>query len=293
MARPEISVVVAGSRPEHGWRRIAAALALPLASGQAEMIVATGRTDASDLPRGARLAQCPPGTTVPRLRAAGWASARGEVVALTEDFCLPFPDWAGALLAAHHRHAAVAVGGPVTRRAGEASEWALTFCEYGRFFDPEREGPVDDLPGINVSYKADALRRLLGGELPGEIQEVVLHGEIRQHGGALWREPRAVMEDVSRVPLAAAARSIYHHGRLYGGQRLAGRPVVERMLRAGLAPAIPLVLAARILREVLPAGYGGEALRAGPSLGLLLAAWAMGEGIGALAGPGDSARRWR
>lgn len=294
MNEPELSVVVAGSRPDGPPAGLMERLGPLLAEGRAEILIASSRPrpvpDA--LQPGVRPVPCAPGTTVPRLRAAGWEAARGAIVALTEDFCLPAPGWAEALLTAHGRHPAIAVGGPVTRCTGSGTDWALTFCEYGRFFHVATEGAVSDLPGINVSYKSLALRRLLGGSLPHEVRETDLHAAIVRLGGTLWGDPRVVMEDASRTTLGRAIGSMYHHGRLYGGERVAGRPATARLVRAVLAPAVPAVLAVRIVRQVIPAGHGARLPGAAPALVCLLAGWAAGEGAGSLAGPGESGRRW-
>jgi len=294
MTDPELSVVVAGSRSDGPPAGLVERLGPLLAAGRVEILLATARPDPlpEGSPAGVRLVSSPPGTTVPRLRATGWAAARGTIIALTEDFCVPGSGWAEALLAAHRLHPVVAVGGPVTRRAGSRAEWALTFCEYGRFFHPEAAGAVTDLPGMNVSYKSAALRRMLGGTLPQEVREIDLHAEILRRGGTLWRDPLMVMEDQGRTTLGRAIGSMYHHGRLYGAGRVIGQGAPVRLARALLVPAVPAVLAARIVRQAIPAGQAAPLLQAAPALACLLFGWAAGEGVGSLAGAGDSGGRW-
>jgi hypothetical protein len=284
----KLSVVVAGSRAEGLCPRLLESLSEMLRSGRAEVVVATARSGQCD---GTRTVHCDPGTTVPRLRSLGFEEVRGDIVALTEDFCAPAPGWAEALVAAHEKSPAVAVGGPMGRRDGRASAWALTLCEYGRFFGPRTAGPVSDLPGTNVSYKVAKLREVLG-DVPSEFQEVLVHGDLRERGETFYWEPAARMYDESDRPFRSALRAQYHHGRLYGGQRIHGRGLAVRVLRAALSPLVPVVLLFRIARAVVPSGNTMPMLRSMPYLLCLLIAWGIGEGVGSIAGVDQSEEQW-
>ena len=193
-----MSLIVAGSRPGGPALALFSTLERWLTNGQLEVLIAT----ASQAPvagaarAGVRVLRAASGTTVPRLRAAGLEAARAPIVALTEDFCVPSPGWADALLDAHARVDAVAIGGPIDCTGGRATDWALTLVEYGRFFGSSSAGAVGHLPGTNVSYKAEALRAILGG-LPTELVETTVHATLRDRGATLWRDPRAVMVDVN------------------------------------------------------------------------------------------------
>jgi len=292
MSRLRLSVVVAGSRPQGPPAELFESLAPGLGDGTLEIIVSTAAPgDAFPSLPGVRPLRSRPGTTIPRLRAAGLAAARAPIVALTEDFCIPGPGWANAHLAAHEGRQAVAVGGPVTRRQGTSAQWALTFCEYGRFFHPSREGVVAELPGINTSYKVTRLAA--GGEsLPDQWQEASMHGALLGRGEQLWRDPGAVMVDAGCQSVGRSAMALYHHGRLHGGQRSSGARAVSRLGRLVVAPLVPAVLWARIAGPVRAAGLGGTFLRTVPWTLFLLSCWALGEGVGALCGPGDSGGRW-
>ena len=289
-----LSVVVVESRAAAPRQELFEVLAPRLEDGSVEVLVVPGREPApapwANHPAVRRVA-CPPNATVPRRRAAGLRAARAGLVALTESFCVPTPGWAEAILAAHTRRRGVAVGGPVDRRAGTPAEWALTLCEYGRFLPRQAAGRVEDLAGVNVAYDRERLIAALG-DLPEEILEVELHAELRRRGAALWWEPSAVMLDTEKLSLNAALADQYRHGRLFGGRRSAGSGWPARLLRASLAPAVPAVLLSRIAPAAVEAGRGTALARAAPLLLLLLTAWAIGEGVGALAGPGRSASRW-
>jgi hypothetical protein len=231
------------------------------------------------------------------MRLAGVRAANAPLIALTEDFCAPAAGWAEALLAAHERDRSAVVGGPVARRAGSASDWALTLIEYGRFFARASDGSagsaetVGDLPSINVAYPARELLSALPSGLRG-IFEVELHARLREAGVRFSMLPGATMFDYSTTQIHRAARAQYHHGRLFGGDRVRGRALSLRLKHALLTPAVPAVLLSRITRRVAAAGQAEQLLRSLPALSILLTAWAAGEAMGSMFGAGQSADHW-
>jgi hypothetical protein len=225
------------------------------------------------------------------MRLAGLRASTGALVALTEDFCVPTAGWAEALLGAHGRQLAPVLGGPIARLSGTVADWALTLIEYGRFFQRDPEGPVADLPSINVAYDRQRLLAVLPPDAAGFF-EVEVHARLRQGGHTFYRLPAAVMFDYNTRRLRSGAVGQYHHGRLFGGGRAAEKGLVQRLKYAALSPAVPAVLLARIARQVGAVGQTAQLFRALPALSVLLAAWAVGEGMGSAFGPGDSAARW-
>jgi hypothetical protein len=291
-AAPLLTVVVAGSRAGGPAAAFFDVLAADLARGDVEVVLATARADAGVAPpAGVRVLRLPVGTSVPRLRAAGFRAARAPLVALTEDFCVPTAGWVAALRAAHAAGVVAAVGGPIRRFHGRAVDWALTFCEYGRFFAAGVAGPVHELPGANVCYAAARLTAALGG-IPDDFQEVEVHARLLRAGEVLLWQPAAVVHDVNERPFLGASAGMFHHGRLFGGRRVAGAGAVARLKRVVLAPLVPLVLGVRIARGALRSGHAGPLLRSLPFTGVLLVAWAVGEACGSLFGEGRSASRW-
>ena len=288
---PRLSVVVAGSRPEGPTEALVAGLRALIQAGTVELLIATARPGARSPEPGVRVVNCATGATIPALRFAGVRAANAPLIALTEDFCAPADGWAEALLEARDRVGPAVLGGPIARRAGSAGDWALTFAEYGRFFRRGPEGEVPDLPSINAAYPAELLREALEDETEG-VFEVRLHARLRERGKRFWRVPRAVMYDENAVPLLRATRAQYHHGRLFGGGRVKRRGLFPRLFRSALAAVVPAVLLGRIAREATAAGHLPDVLRSLPALLLLLCAWATGEAVGSLFGPGQSGARW-
>ena len=87
------------------------------------------------------------------LAAVAIAASRGELVALTEDHCLPGSDWLASLVAEMVPGRA-AVGGSVDVDATANSvEWAFYFVDFFRYAPPVESGPSPSLTVCNVAYR--------------------------------------------------------------------------------------------------------------------------------------------
>lgn len=234
----------------------------------------------------------PPRTTVPIMRRLGMRASRGRIVALLEDDCLVRSDWCRAVATAHDQTADVAIGGavePGPYRRGR--DWAVYFCEYGRFMQPLPERSTTDLAGNNVSYKREVLDAL--PEDPEGFYDVFVHRAWAREGRQLRADATLVIQQVNFWPWRYLTAVPFHHGRAFAGMRLSG---TFWPLRAGaglLAPFLPLLSVARIIRVV--AGrrrHLAHLAQALPWIVVFTASWSLGESVGYLRGPGDSAARW-
>jgi hypothetical protein len=102
-----------------------------------------------------------------------------------------------------------------------------------------------------------------------------------------------VVYDQSHRRLGEALTALYHHGRLYGATRVAGRGFAARAGRLLIAPLAPAAQLARIAVAAVPAGRSLRLAMALPALAPLLLAWAAGELHGVARGEGRSRERWR
>ncbi len=291
MSGPSLSVVVAAS---NGPAALAACLASLVGQPGVDEVIVSGHVDGAEVEASSSvtvLAQ-PPGTTVPMLRTWGIRAARGEVVALTEDHVTAAPGWATALRRAHAAGHDV-VGGPVEQPdGGRARDWAVYFYEYGRWMPPLAEGPVPALAGPNASYTRAALDRVEAAWADG-FYEVFVHQALQSRGVELWAEPAAVVHHPATYRTAAVVRQCYHHARSYAAMREAEQPGWHRLAMGAGALVLPVLLPARIAARTVRRGRRvGELARAWPYLVAFLSAWAAGEMVGSVAGPGESAGAW-
>jgi GT2 family glycosyltransferase len=229
-------------------------------------------------------------TSVPALRAAGIFAAAAPHVAVIEDHCLVRDAWAGKLLAAHGEGHAV-VGGPICNGAGgRVRDWAGFLFEYSRFLEPGEPGPVDDVPGMNVSYGRPAIEAVADLLREGKW-ESWLNRRLRERGFELHYEPAAAIEHDKDFGVRDFVAQRFHYARAHADMRnpeLGGKRVVYALG----SPLLPPLLFGRVVRNVFRAGRcRPQLLAATPLLLLYAAVTALGEAIGYVLGGGRSLLR--
>jgi len=263
-----------------------------------ETIVADGSTEPP--PTADELAQLGPrvtwlsrpGESVFQLRRVLYRSARGEVVAVTEDHVHVGEGWLRGHLEAHARFPeAGAVGGSVLNGTDrKLVDWAAFFLTQGPFMPPIETGIVERISGAaNVSYKRRVIERLGGDDEQGLIDflEVpsALHGEKLAADDSL-RVLHHQSQGLLRTSLAE-----FDNGRTIAGYR---RRRMERgdWLRLASAPVLPAYRTVRAVRinsqKKRPSGVLERSLPA--HIWFQYCAMA-GEVLGYVTGPGGSPRR--
>ncbi len=229
--------------------------------------------------------------SIPELRAAGIAAATAPIVAMTSDACLPAAGWLDALRRAHAA-GADAVGGAIENGSTDRLiDWAVFFCEYGRFMPPLPPRPVSDLPGQNVSYTRAALSRIADLVEQG-TWEPLWHWRLAGSGARLVRDGSRVVTLSKRFTFAGFTRERFAYGRSFAAQRLAGASALKRAAFAGGCVLLPIVVLVRLGRDLLPKRrHAGRLLLAVPYLVAFACVWAAGEAVGYAAGAGGAASR--
>ena len=291
--RPELSVVIASVNGAAYLDLCLAALARQRGNVRWEAVVAdcrgpsTRELVARKYPD-TRLLSFDERLPVPELRAIGIAHSRGELVAVTEDHCIPADDWFERIVAAH-RAPYAAVGGSVENASTERLvDWAVFLCEYSRYVNPVPRGVTDDIPGNNVAYKREALDRIQD-LLDDGRWEHFLHWRLRELGLELCSDPANVVYHRKSFTVPEFLEQRFHYGRSFAGMRVAGGPLRRRAMFAVGSPILPPLLLARIADRLFRRRrHRLIFLKALPLLTLFTLSWTAGEFIGYLAGPGDS-----
>jgi GT2 family glycosyltransferase len=229
--------------------------------------------------------------TIPRLRAIGIAHSTGQFVAITEDHCIPADDWYERIVACLEG-SYVAVGGAVENASTEhLVDWAVFLCEYYRQVNPIPKGEVDDVAGMNVAYKREALDGLQDLLAAGRWENF-FHARLRANGFRLYSDPAMLIYHRKSFSVTGFLAQRFHYGRAFAGMRVDGATVSRRAIFGMGTVLLPPVLIGRIASQVVSRRrHRLVFLRCLPLLSLFVVSWAAGECVGYLAGPGDSLAR--
>jgi GT2 family glycosyltransferase len=217
------------------------------------------------------------------LRARGLAAGRGDLVGLLEDHARPDPRWAANVEAAH-RQSHAAVGGAIENAVDRALNWAVYYCDFGRYQNPVPAGDAQSASDANVTYKRSELERVRS-VWDRTFNEIVVNDALKSAGKTIVLDPEVIVYQNRRgLSLGAAVRERFSWGRSYAATRRAMLTAPQRLAYAALSPVLPAVLLMRMARTSWRRGSFATFGRALPLIGMLLVTWSAGEGVGYLLG---------
>jgi len=216
------------------------------------------------------------------LRTIGLQAARGRYVALTEDHAIQGSRWCRALVEALETHPEVAAfGGAVDCGSPRLLNWAVYFCDFGRYQNPVPEGPAHYVSDSNVAYRREALEAVRGA-WENDYRETVVHRALIEAGYQIWLTPRAeVWQARSGLSFWESLRERYVWGRSFAWARVIGAPAARRAFYAAFSFVLPFLLTMRLGRVAFSRG-GSRAMFVAclPLVFLLSTVWAYGEFVG-------------
>jgi hypothetical protein len=238
-----------------------------------------------------RIIACAPTTTLPEMRTIAFDASRADIVAVTEDHCVPSEGWLGQILDgfAGTGDEVAAVAGAVENGVTDTGfDWATFLCEYSFFSPPVVEGPTDVLPGMNVAYRRAALLSMPRQKLIEGFWETTVHPVLLAQGKTLLSHNAMKMFHCKRFSqkLFFAQRFIY--SRYYAGLRFGPGAWPKRILAAGASVILPPLLFLRMSTAAKRKNLGKEFNQAAPALAALAVVWAVGEMWGYIFGAGDA-----
>ncbi|MBL8804851.1 MAG: glycosyltransferase [Planctomycetes bacterium] len=216
------------------------------------------------------------------LRTLGLRAASGDVIALTEDHAHTANTWCAEMVAALERHPkAAAVGGAVECDSSSLLNWAVWFCDFGRYQNPLPEGSSEFVSDSNVAYRRAALERV-EPVWRGDYHETAVHWAMVEAGFELCTTPRVVVWQArGELPLGAALRERFVWARSFAGTRARMSGAPKRWIWAAASPLLPLLMTARLARTAFGRGaHKGRFVAALPLIALLQCVWALGEFVG-------------
>lgn len=218
------------------------------------------------------------------LRAMGLRRAKGKILALLEDHGRVDKDWLLRMIEAH-RESCVAVGGAIENEVNKPLNWAIYFCDFGRYQRPFPAGPSTFISDANSSYKREALEGIQ--ELwERSFHETSVNSAMLAGGKTLLLSPHPVVyQHREDLTLSRALQERYVWGRSFAGTRAQGLGFAKRGVYLILSPALAALLVTRKIRAILSKRRnGGAFLKAFPLTVLLLTFWSLGEFVGYLTG---------
>ncbi|MCL6503671.1 MAG: hypothetical protein K6T86_13390 [Pirellulales bacterium] len=218
------------------------------------------------------------------LRARGLLAARGKLVALLEDHARPAADWCRSVIAAH-RQPYAAIGGAIENGIDRPLNWAVYFCDFGRYQNPLPAGEAAFASDANVSYKREALFGIEAAWRES-FREVVVHSALAARGEKVALSSEVVVyQHRQRLTLRAALQERYVWGRSYAATRNRLLSRWRRWVYALCSPALPVLLVGRGAATAWKRRRRlGKFLGALPYIVLLQTAWGLGEMVGYLVG---------
>jgi hypothetical protein len=225
------------------------------------------------------------------MRTLAFDASRADIVAVTEDHCVPAAGWLAEIIAGFEGQGddVAAVGGAVINGVTETSfDWATFICEYGVFSPPVPEGPSSLVPGMNVAYRRSALLSVDRERLTSGFWETTVHPLLIERGQKLISRNGMKLYHCKKfsVGLFFAQRHIY--SRYYAGLRFPRAAVAKRAAAAAASLILPPILLLRLIQAAMAKGLAGQMLKSLPMLTILVIVWVAGEIQGYLVGPGDA-----
>lgn len=214
------------------------------------------------------------------LRARGLAAARGDVIGLLEDHGRPDEHWCANVVAAH-RGTYAAIGGAIENGIDRPLNWAVYYCDFGRYQRPFPPGESSFASDANVTYKRSALEAIRTTWVKS-FREVMVNGTLRSRGEKVALQADIVVYQNRRnLRLGAALLERFVWGRSYAANRTAQLRGRERAAYAVLSPLLPVILLLRMAETAWSRRrHFAKFLRAFPLTAMLVTVWSIGEGVG-------------
>jgi hypothetical protein len=281
-----LSVVVATGESWPAIRTCLYSLLPQVERAGGELIVADGAGDGLPEDDESYFRRCKwirrPGLSVFELRAIAIGEARGDVIALTEDHCVPAHDWIEVIQAAHVVNpAAKVIGGPVFNGSPDRlGDWANHLMNFSGYVPPIRPGGRWP-PIANISFKRDVFPDSLE---PGWLEnELPLQLESDE---TVATDERMAVTHIQTRPFTGHVAAHFHNGRSTSLNGFDSRSQPDP--RSWIRRPVWMVKASL---DLTGGSAHRQALRCLPLTVALAAAHSLGELVGKIAGPGDSPNR--
>jgi hypothetical protein len=219
------------------------------------------------------------------LRGRGIAASHGEIIALLEDHARPDPNWSRqtvtALCERYPAHAAV--GGAIENDIDHAINWAVYFCDFGKYQNPVAAGDTSFASDANIAYRRAPLF-VIRPVWEKAFHETEVNARLMERGEKIALHPEMIVyQHRNDLNLGEALAERYVWGKSYAVTRGRMAGPGKRLVYALLSPLIPVVIFTRIASNARrKQARWREFLRVSPLVLLLTLSWSLGEVVGYL-----------
>jgi GT2 family glycosyltransferase len=228
---------------------------------------------------------------IPQLRARAMDVATGGIIAVTEDHCIATDNWISEIVGAMERGYEVVGGAIENGKTDRVLDWSAFLCEYSGATPPIPDGEVHAVAGNNAAYKREVLESV-DERIRRNYWEYFLMAELRKNGARFLSVPGMRVIHRKEFGFFYFLSQRFHYSRSFAGMRRGLISPARRSAYILASPALPLVHGARMVRDVVRKKRLYKPLLLSlPSLALFLIAYAAGECVGYLSGPGSSLSR--
>jgi hypothetical protein len=210
--------------------------------------------------------------------------ARGTIIGFLEDNEVPDENWCAHTVKAHRENYA-GIGGAIENSMDRTLNWAVYYCDLGRYLNLIPSGDSTFASDANVSYKRAALEQVRSAWEQG-FNEVTINAALMARGENLALRPDIIAyQQRSNLRLGPALRERYVWGRSFGAVRCKVMSPAKRIVYTVLSPLLPGIVALKMSSAAWKRRRNfGKFLKALPFIVLLLASWSFGELLGYLTG---------
>jgi GT2 family glycosyltransferase len=225
---------------------------------------------------------------IPQLRALGMSQTTGDIIAVTEDCCIPNENWFAEIIKAHQSEYDVIGGAIENGSTDKIINWTAYLCEYSQMMPPIASGEVGGTAGNNSSYKREILDKV-DQSIKSDYWEYFLHQELRNQGVRILSVPTILVLKKKEFGFLYFLTQRFYFSRSFAGMRSKLIPPSRRIISALFSPALPLLMTWRIAQQVFQKKkYVKEFFLSLPLLSIFMVSYAAGEFTGYLFGVGKS-----
>lgn len=219
-------------------------------------------------------------------RAEALKIARGRLIAIIEDRGVPDPHWAETMIRLHDTHPQGVIGGAVTNGVDKLWNWAIYFCDFGRYGPPLHAIDPEYVTDTNIVYKRDTIMSVRD-LWDVKYQEAQVNWALRRAGAGLMLTDEAWTEQRRpQVTVGALVAERVNWARMFGQVRTREITRAQKLKLCLAAPVLPLVLFARhFRRQIAKRRHVDKFVMAAPLTLFLLVCWSYGELRGYLENP--------